>query len=165
MAPAPGASGSRGAASEAEPSSPKEEGLRGTTRIFPPRTETVQVHAGALSFDLVRSVTEGDYLDMANNAKANPAAGTAANENYAREVMQLFSMGDVLLNQDGTVQVDATGAPVPAYLQPTVAELARVFTGWTYAPVQSGGQPNWGAYINSSGPMVNYDPMHDLPLF
>ena len=44
----------------------------------------------------------GEYLDMANNAKANPAAGTAANENYAREVMQLFSLGDVLLNQDGT---------------------------------------------------------------
>jgi uncharacterized protein (DUF1800 family) len=103
----------------------------------------------------------GNYLDMANNAKANPVAGTAANENYAREVMQLFSLGDVLLNQDGSVQVDATGAPIPTYLQSNVTELARVFTGWTYAP-QPGSQPNWGAYITENGPMVNYDPMHDF---
>jgi hypothetical protein len=112
--------------------------------------------------DVTLSAGMGEYLDMANNAKASPAAGTAANENYAREVMQLFSIGDVLLNQDGAAQVDSTGAPIPAYLQPTVAELARVFTGWTYTPVQPGGQPVWGAYINSAGPMVNYDPMHDF---
>ena len=103
----------------------------------------------------------GNYLDMANNAKANPVAGTAANENYAREVMQLFSLGDVLLNQDGSVKVDATGTPIPTYLQSNVTELARVFTGWTYAP-PPGSQPNWGAYITENGPMVNYDPMHDF---
>jgi uncharacterized protein (DUF1800 family) len=102
----------------------------------------------------------GYYLDMANNAKANPAAGTAANENFAREVMQLFSLGDVLLNQDGSVQTDADG-PIPTYLQTNVTELARVFTGWTYAP--AAGQPvNWGAYITENGPMVNYDPEHDF---
>jgi hypothetical protein len=112
--------------------------------------------------DVTLSPGMGDYLDMVNNAKANPAAGTVANENYAREIMQLFSMGDVLLNQDGTVQVDSTGAPLPTYLQPTVTELARVFTGWTYAPTQPGGQPVWGAYINSSGPMVPYTAMHDF---
>ena len=103
----------------------------------------------------------GYYLDMANNAKANPVAGTAANENYAREVMQLFSLGDVLLNQDGSVQVDATGAPIPTYLETNVTELARVLTGWTYAP-PPGSQPTWGAYITENGPMVNYDPMHDF---
>ena len=109
--------------------------------------------------DVTLSAAMGDYLDMANNAKANPAAGTAANENYAREVMQLFSMGDVLLNQDGTVQTDSTGAPVPAYLQPSVSELARVFTGWTYR--QTNGQAQWNGYINSSGPMLPYPSMHD----
>jgi hypothetical protein len=102
----------------------------------------------------------GNYLDMANNAAANPPAGTAANENYAREVMQLFSMGDMLVNQDGTPQVDSTGAALPTYLQPEVSELARVFTGWTYT--QPGGVPDWGAYINSSGPMISYPPMHDF---
>jgi uncharacterized protein (DUF1800 family) len=110
--------------------------------------------------DVTLSPGMGEYLDMANNAKANLAAGTAANENFAREVMQLFSMGDVLLNQDGTVQTNADG-PIPTYLQPNVTELARVFTGWTYAPAP--GQPvNWGAYITENGPMVNYDPEHDF---
>jgi len=110
--------------------------------------------------DVTLSPAMGQYLDMANNAKANPAAGTAANENYAREVMQLFSMGDVLLNQDGTVQTGANG-PLAAYYQPNVSELARVFTGWTYAP-HPGGSPLWGAYITEFGPMVNYDAMHDF---
>ena len=110
--------------------------------------------------DVTLSPTMGEYLDMANNAKANPAAGTAANENYAREVMQLFSMGDVLLNQDGTVQTDANG-PIPAYLQPNVSELARVFTGWTYAGTATH-PPYWGGYINSSAPMINFDSMHDF---
>ena len=110
--------------------------------------------------DVTLSPGMGEYLDMANNAAANPAAGTVANENYAREIMQLFSVGDVLLNQDGSVQVDSTGAPLPTYLQPTVAELARVFTGWTYT--QPGGVANWGAYINSSGPMIPFPAMHDF---
>jgi uncharacterized protein (DUF1800 family) len=110
--------------------------------------------------DVTLSPAMGQYLDMANHAKANPAAGTAANENYAREIMQLFSMGDVMLNQDGTVQTDANG-PIPAYLQPNVSELARVFTGWTYAPAP--GQPViFPRYITEFGPMVNYDPMHDF---
>src|SRR5580658_496486 len=71
--------------------------------------------------DVTLSPGMGEYLDMANNAKANPAAGTAANENYAREIMQLMSTGDVLLNQDGSVQVDpTTGNPIPTYLQTNV---------------------------------------------
>jgi uncharacterized protein (DUF1800 family) len=110
--------------------------------------------------DVTLSPGMGEYLDMANNAAANPAAGTVANENYAREIMQLFSMGDVMLNQDGSVQTDTNGNPVPTYLQPTVAELARVFTGWTYT--QGANPPLWGAYINSSGPMVPYPPEHDF---
>jgi uncharacterized protein (DUF1800 family) len=110
--------------------------------------------------DVTLSPGMGEYLDMANNARANPAAGTAANENYAREVMQLFSIGDVLLNQDGSAQSDVNG-PIAAYYQPNVSELARVFTGWTYTP-SPGHALSWGAYINSAGPMVNYDPMHDF---
>jgi hypothetical protein len=110
--------------------------------------------------DVTLSPAMGQYLDMANNAKANSSGSTAANENYAREVMQLFSIGDVLLFQDGTVQTDANG-PIPAYFQPNVSELARVFTGWTYAPAP-GHQPSWGAYITEFGPMTNYDPMHDF---
>ena len=101
--------------------------------------------------DVTLNPAMGYYLDMANNAKANPAAGTAANENYAREVMQLFSMGDVLLNPDGSVQKDSTGAPIPAYLQPNVTELARVFTGWTNDP-RPGKTPTGVPTSPSSGP-------------
>lgn len=96
----------------------------------------------------------GQYLDMANNAKANLAANTVANENYAREVLQLFSIGTMNLAPDGT------SLGTPSYDQTIVTEMARVFTGWTYAPA-----PNhpvvWNAYVNTSGPMAAYQPMHD----
>jgi hypothetical protein len=110
--------------------------------------------------DVTLSPCMGEYLNMANNAKADPSAGTVANENYAREVMQLMSIGTVLLNQDGSKQLDGSGNPIPTYNQTNVTELARVFTGWTYTP-QPGGSITWGAYINSSGPMAPYLPMHD----
>jgi len=109
--------------------------------------------------DVTLSPAMGQYLDMGNNAMANPATGAVANENYARELMQLFTIGTVMLNQDGTAQMDSKGIPIPTYLQPTVAEFARVYTGWTYAP--NPGQPvEWGAYY-SAGNMVPYPPEHD----
>ncbi|HEY4087723.1 MAG TPA: DUF1800 domain-containing protein [Bryobacteraceae bacterium] len=110
--------------------------------------------------DVTLSPAMADYLDMANNAKANSLKGTAPNENYAREVMQLFSMGDVLLNQDGTVQVDSTNTPLPTYLQSNITELARVLTGWTYT--QPNGTVAWNGYINSSKPMGQVTTMHDF---
>jgi uncharacterized protein (DUF1800 family) len=66
----------------------------------------------------------GTYLNTAGNSKAAP------NENYAREVMQLFSIGVDTLNQDGTPVLDANGNRVPTYGQTEVTNFARVFTGW-----------------------------------
>jgi uncharacterized protein (DUF1800 family) len=110
--------------------------------------------------DVTLSPTMGQYLDMANNAMADVAAGTLANENYARELMQLFTIGTQMLNEDGSVQYDNNQLPIPTYLQPTITEFARVYTGWTYAP--AAGQPVvWNAYISSNGPMVPYPPEHD----
>ncbi len=110
--------------------------------------------------DVTLSPAMGQYLDMANNAMANPSAGTLANENYARELMQLFTIGTQMLNPDGSVQHDSNNLPIPTYLQPTISEFARVYTGWTYAPAV--GQPvEWNAYITSNGPMVPYAPEHD----
>lgn len=85
-----------------------------------------------LLYDVTLSPTMGHYLDMVNNDKANPATGVAPNENYAREVMQLFSIGVVMLNPDGTVQLDAQGQPIPSYDQDTIEGFAHLFTGWTY---------------------------------
>jgi hypothetical protein len=112
--------------------------------------------------DVTLSPAMGEYLNMANNAKADPVAGTVANENYAREIMQLFSIGTVMLNPDGSVQSNASG-PIPTYAQKDVTELARVFTGWTYPATTPGGAINFGGYINSAnGPMVPYAPEHDF---
>lgn len=66
----------------------------------------------------------GEYLNMRGNSKVNP------NENYAREVLQLFSVGVDLLNQDGTPVLDAQGNRIPTYSQADITNFARVFTGW-----------------------------------
>jgi hypothetical protein len=111
--------------------------------------------------DVTLSPAMGDYLDMANNAKANPAAGTAPNENFAREVLQLFSIGPNLLNQDGTNPVDASNLPIPSYNQFTITEFARAFTGWMYA-APPGGSTYFGGYMNNSiSPMIPFPPQHD----
>jgi uncharacterized protein (DUF1800 family) len=72
----------------------------------------------------------GEYLNMANNDK--PVAGTNPNENYARELLQLFSIGLWEQKLDGTLLLDAAGQPIPTYDQSTVEGFAHVFTGWTY---------------------------------
>jgi uncharacterized protein (DUF1800 family) len=109
--------------------------------------------------DVTLSPAMGQYLSMANNAMGNPAAGTLANQNYAREVMQLFSIGTSMLNQDESIQVDANNLPLPTYLQPTIAETARAFTGFTYQPAS--GPVEWNDYINPAGPMTPYPLEHD----
>jgi uncharacterized protein (DUF1800 family) len=97
-------------------------------------------HAFGNFRDLLRAVTlspvMGDYLDMVNNVKANPATGTVPNENYARELLQLFSIGLYRLNPDGSLVLDAAGEPIPTYDLEEIEGFARAFTGWTYPTVQ-----------------------------
>jgi uncharacterized protein (DUF1800 family) len=75
------------------------------------------------------NVAMGYYLTFAGNRKANPATGSVPDENYARELMQLFTIGLLKLNPDGTAQTNA-GAPIESYGQDDITGLARVFTGW-----------------------------------
>ncbi len=77
----------------------------------------------------------GDYLDMVNNNKSDATRGTDPNENYAREILQLFSVGTYLLNADGSQQLDAAGKPRFTYEQAEVKGFSRVFTGWTFPTV------------------------------
>ena len=78
---------------------------------------------------ITRSTAMGIYLTYRGSSRADPATGSQPDENYARELLQLFSIGLVELEMDGTpVQVD--GAPVETYDQADIAGLARVFTGW-----------------------------------
>ncbi|HXD31865.1 MAG TPA: DUF1800 family protein [Pyrinomonadaceae bacterium] len=74
--------------------------------------------------DITLNPAMGFYLDMAGNSKASP------NENYSREIMQLFSTGPDLLNPDGTPVLDAQGNRVASYDNATITNLARIFTGW-----------------------------------
>lgn len=78
----------------------------------------------------------GVYLSMLGNQKANPALNIRPDENYAREVMQLFSVGLVMLNADGS-RVLQGGQPVPTYDQATIEGFARAFTGWKWACPQA----------------------------
>ncbi len=78
------------------------------------------------------SVAMGLFLTFLGNAKANPTTGSIPDENYARELMQLFTIGLYELNMDGS-QALSGGAPTPTYAQADVSQGARVWTGYTYA--------------------------------
>jgi len=100
----------------------------------------------------------GDYLNMVNNDK--PSATVQPNENYARELLQLFSIGVWMLNADGTQMRDASGAPVPSYDQDTIEGFAHVLTGWTYPPL-SGALPRTHNPKNYLADMSPVDTNHD----
>jgi uncharacterized protein (DUF1800 family) len=110
--------------------------------------------------DVTLSPVMGHYLDMVDNDKPNPVNGTTPNENYAREVLQLFSIGLYQLNADGTQQVDGTGAPIPTYTQATIEGFSAVFTGWTY-PALPGATSKWSNPIDFDGVMVSFADHHD----
>ena len=78
----------------------------------------------------------GEYLDMRLSTRTSP------NENFAREVLQLFSIGTDVLNPDGTPQRDAQGNTIPTYTQADVNEFTRVFTGWNFATAIGAGITN-----------------------
>lgn len=77
------------------------------------------------------STAMGVYLNMRGNQRENTAPGRVPDENYAREILQLFSIGLNELNPDGTLKL-ANGRPIDTYDQATISGLARVFTGWDF---------------------------------
>jgi uncharacterized protein (DUF1800 family) len=110
--------------------------------------------------DVTLSPTMGRYLDMVRNDKPDPNSGAQPNENYAREILQLFSVGLAQLNPDGTPQLDTNGVPIPTYTQDTIIGFAHVFTGWAY-PTKPGQTASFynGEYYG--GPMIPFDTHHD----
>jgi uncharacterized protein (DUF1800 family) len=79
--------------------------------------------------DVTLNPAMGYYLNTKGNQKEDTSTGRVPDENYAREVMQLFSIGLYQLNPDGTEKVDASGKKIDVYTQSDVTNLARVFTG------------------------------------
>lgn len=116
--------------------------------------------------ELTLSPAMGSYLDMVNNEAASAPAFVPPDENYARELLQLFSIGVHLRNEDGTPALDAEGEPVPAYALETIRSFARVFTGWTFATLPGASArrtnpPNWKSplwlYRNAAGLDATHD--------
>ena len=128
-----------------------------------------------LLYDVTRHPVMGFYLSALKNQKPDPANHLFPDENYAREVMQLFSIGLWELNPDGTRRLSGgnasdpadldsagnlvpAGRPIPSYDNTTITNFARVFTGMTF----SGGASFAGASENWTQPMALWDAYHDL---
>jgi hypothetical protein len=96
----------------------------------------------------------GDYLNLSNSSKSAP------NENYARELMQLFSLGTNQLNNDGSLKTDSNGVPIPNYNADDVHNVARALTGWTWARFNNGSTSNY-VDLDYTKPMVAYPAIYD----
>lgn len=107
------------------------------------------------------SADMGVYLNMQGNPKANLAQNVHPDENYAREINQLFSIGLIVLNQDGTPFLK-NGQPVPTYDQSVVTAFSHVFTGWNWASCSSGNFGGCGYQTNDfRTPMAAFAAHHD----
>ena len=111
----------------------------------------LQTHAFGTYRDLIEAVTlnpaMGVYLDLVYSRRATTT--TSPNENYARELLQLFSIGLWELNPDGTWKLDAANRPIPTYTQTDIRQLAEAMTGWTFPGTAGVSNP-----ANYNGPMV-----------
>ncbi len=106
--------------------------------------------------EITLDASMGKYLDLANSG----VMGGAPNENYPREMMQLFTIGLSLLNLDGSVQTDGTGNSFPTYTQTDVQQLAKALTGWTYSNL-NGTTGSGGNYNYYPGPMIPVPGKHN----
>ncbi len=86
----------------------------------------------ALLEDVTYSTQMGFYLSHLKNRKSDPSIGRFPDENFAREIMQLFTIGLWELNPDGTRKLDEEGEPIPTYDNETIVEMAKVFTGFGF---------------------------------
>ena len=118
----------------------------------------LQTHAFGQYGDLLKSLTispaMGFYLDNSQNTKSQ------LNENYGRELMQLFSVGLVQLNMDGTPKRDASGKVLETYTQKDVIEITRALTGWSFVPNSTDLISNRN-FANYGKPMIENSGRHD----
>ena len=114
--------------------------------------------------DLIEDVTlhpaMGVYLSMLGNERPDPASNIRPDENYARELMQLFSIGLVELNGDGSVRLDRQNQAIPTYDQSIIEGFAHVYTGWTYAGFANF-EDAFRTPFNQVVPMQLYADFHD----
>jgi uncharacterized protein (DUF1800 family) len=113
-----------------------------------------------LLFNATMHPCMGVYLNHLGNEKGDPASGTFADENFAREIMQLFSIGLWQLNNDGTQKLDANQQSIPNYDNAVIADMAKVMTGFGF-----GGKSADSFYWSPeryTAPMRMWDEFHDV---
>lgn len=122
-------------------------------------------HAFGNYRDLLEAVTlspvMGVYLSMLGNEKPDVERNIRPDENYAREVMQLFTIGLVELNLDGTVKTDSLGSPIATYDQDIIKSFAHVFTGWHFNGTTAETWWSWRENFNLIEPMSAVELFHD----
>jgi uncharacterized protein (DUF1800 family) len=112
-----------------------------------------RAYGAATYYDMLRQASSGNFRTVLENVSKSPMMGyylshlrnskatydskgnllVSPDENYAREIMQLFSIGLVALHPDGSLKLDGSGSPIPTYTQNDITEMARVFTGWSFS--------------------------------
>lgn len=112
--------------------------------------------------DLLKNVSlhpaMGIYLSHVNNRKSNPEENVFPDQNFAREVMQLFTIGLYELNIDGSLKLDSSGNPIPTYDNEDIYEMAKIWTGLSYG----GGDARFGKYWPYyREPMQMYEEWHE----
>lgn len=133
-------------------------------------TRKVAEYGGLEYLNLLQTHAFGQYGDLLKNLTLSPAMGNyldnnqntkwQLNENYGRELMQLFSVGLVQLNMDGTPKRDASGKVLETYTQKDVIEITRALTGWNFVPNPTDliGNRN---FANYGKPMIENSGRHD----
>ena len=137
-------------------------GLGDTERALPNFYDVLLAGAFDNYRNLLRAVTlhpsMGFYLSHVNNSKADPDNNIYPDENFARENMQLFSIGLYEMNPDGSYQYDTNGDPIPAYTDDDIREFAKVFTGLSWGGEYARFGRKWANYVV---PMEMFDEYHE----
>ncbi len=144
--------------------SEKDSNLKSRVRGLASYTDVLIRHAFGNFRDLLKEVTlhpmMGDYLSMSCNQRVNRSGTIQPDENYAREIMQLFTIGLKKLNLDGTEVLDNKNQPIETYNQYNILSFARVFTGWSYGDSSYFCEKKSGSDRNVL-PMKAFDDFHD----
>ncbi len=116
--------------------------------------------------DITYSPVMGSYLSHLRNRKSDPSTGRYPDENFAREIMQLFTVGLWELNPDGSRVVDGGGDFVPTYDNEVITEMAKVFTGFSFSTMNRGQEPTTNFFQGGQGedyyhPMKVWDTEHE----
>ena len=124
--------------------------------------DVLVAHAFGNYRDLLEAMTKhpamGMYLSHVRNERAQPELNIRPDENFAREILQLFTIGVQWLNLDGTPILDTDGEPIPTYNQADIEEFARVYTGWNYPGIDWGA---WEGLSDRTQPMEAWEQFHD----